>query len=428
MNIPEKQKTPTELRFFASSTIVMNIVTDIVCPEEIEEYSASIPELRDMIYTVIEPRKEVVFTEVRILVILLSQPFIIINKTLGQEVLLVLKELYYKYLQSEFYDDLTYYTNQIAPIFDDKTYQDNIFVKELKNFIYLRMATTKYISFCLNAEEWNHSLINILESFNNTKSFYFANLQKLFMERLTNLMRYLQNIQYSKWQLEDMIRSNVLDTKAKILNDYFPGIFDHEADQGKASKRGGTSRGAANAKKGVRPGQGVVQGIESFIADMKSKLGIAKISLNLFEQVMGLIENFKKTPTFKNVCLYEPTGDEDPEDDFEIVQPLAEVDIDSHYQLSLIKKMAQDNDLLNQEKFLRVNLAIDLSPTSIFLNYYTNTEINEFFESFESKMDIDDIVPVLTTIVEMIINDVKKLEQGVQFISQSDIDTFSDQR
>jgi hypothetical protein len=145
------------------------------------------------------------------------------------------------------------------------------------------MATTKYISFCLNAEEWNHSLINILESFNNTKSFYFANLQKLFIERLTNLMRNLQNIQYSKWQLEDMIRSNVLDTKAKILNDYFPGIFDHEADQGKASKRGGTSRGAANAKKGVRPGQGVVQGIESFIADMKSKLGIAKISLNLFE-------------------------------------------------------------------------------------------------------------------------------------------------
>ena len=83
---------------------------------------------------------------------------------------------------------------------------------------------------------------------------------------------------------------------------------------------------------------------------------------------------------------------------------------------------------MNHEKYLRINLAIDLSPTAIFQSYYTNPEINEFFESFEQKMDIDDIIPILTTIVEMIINDVKKLEQGVQFISETDIEAFSDQR
>lgn len=199
MNIPEKQRIPTELRFLASSTIVMNIVTEITVPVLLEEYVESIKELRDLIYTVVGPRTEKVFTEVRILVILISQPFIRINKNLGQEVMMILKELYIKYVKSEFYDDLTYYTNQIAPIFDDKNYQDNEFIKEMKNFIYLRMSTTKYISYCLNTEEWDHSLTNILESFQNTKSSFFAKLKENFVSRITNLVTNLNNLQYTKW-------------------------------------------------------------------------------------------------------------------------------------------------------------------------------------------------------------------------------------
>ena len=271
----------------------MNIVTEITSPTEIEEYTDSIQELRDLIYTVVGPRTEKVFTEVRILVILISQPFIRINQNLGYEVMLILKELYYKYLKSEFYDDLTYYTNQIAPIFDDKNYQDNEFIKELKNFIYLRMATTKYISHCLNTEEWDHSLTNILESFQNTKSLFFADLKKNFVSRLTSLMTNLNNLNYSAWQLENLIKANALDKKAQILIQYVPGCLSAGASQGGRGGRGGGGKkrkkkgGRGPAKKGAGA---AIDGLEPILTDMKAKIGMGKIASNTFEDVMDLLK------------------------------------------------------------------------------------------------------------------------------------------
>lgn len=72
MNFNEEEKIPNEYRFLASSIIIMNIVTEITVPEEIEEYTDSIQDLRNLIYTVVGPRTEKVFTEVRILVLLIS--------------------------------------------------------------------------------------------------------------------------------------------------------------------------------------------------------------------------------------------------------------------------------------------------------------------------------------------------------------------
>jgi hypothetical protein len=143
---------------------------------------------------------------------------------------------------------------------------------------------------------------------------------------------------------------------------------------------------------------------------------------------MDLLEQIKKTEVFKNMCIFEPEGEEDPEDDFEVVFPIAKSDIQKDYQLSLIKKLAKDNQLDNFQHLLKVCLAVDLAPTDIFQFYYTDVETNEFFEGFEEKIDIDDILPILSSIVEKIIKDLHNLENDVQSVDKVIIEKFDDQR
>ena len=128
------------------------------------------------------------------------------------------------------------------------------------------------------------------------------------------------------------------------------------------------------------------------------------------------------------MAIFEPEGEEDPEDDYEIVFPISKSDIDKDYQLSLIKKLTKDNGLDNFQNLLKACLAVDLAPTDIFQFYYTDTNVNEFFEGFDEKIDIDDVLPILNSIVEKIHKDLQNLENNVQSLPKEIIQKFDDQR
>lgn len=221
-----------------------------------------------------------------------------------------------------------------------------------------------------------------------------------------------------------MIKANAFDKKAQILVQYVPGCLTSGPTGGKGGgkkkkkKKGGRTTGGAKGSDGLDP----------VLTDMRAKVGMGKILSHSLEDVLDLLEQIKKTEVFKNMCIFEPEGDEDPEDDFEIVFPIAKCEIEEYYQLNIIKKLVQDNQLDNFQNLMKACLAVDLAPTDIFQYYYTDTEFNEFFEGFEEKIDIDDILPILNSIVEKINVDLHKLENDVQSVEKVIIQKFDDQR
>ena len=100
-----------------------------------------------------------------------------------------------------------------------------------------------------------------------------------------------------------MIKSNCLDKKAQILDQYVPGCLEEEGGSGGRGGRGGArggkpKRGGAGGRSG--PGAGANDSLDGVVTDMKAKLGMGKIASNSLDTVLDLLKHFQKTQVFKN--------------------------------------------------------------------------------------------------------------------------------